>query len=1235
MSTIARGDRMLLLRAALVGLCSLAVLLACANSALATRPYEFKAAFGSKCLAQPCTGESLQKPAGVAVNEETGDLYVVDEGEAGQHGRVVRFSEAGAFLSEFNGSGTLPGEEHAAGSLKRAGEVETGRFEEPQTIAVDNSCLLRKLTKVECEEKDPSNGDVYVVDAGISHRVVDKYSPSGEYLGQISEGEEGGVKKRFARALDGVAVDTKGGVWVYQETRVLQHYDDKTPNAFLEAKGISLPCCGLPGFAIDASGGFYLRLILGANRRIAKLDPSAKVIKEEVLKEGSNSVAANQVNSNALIDNDTSVAVLEPTGEVIERLGEGHLSEAAGIGMNAAAGSFYVGEDAAAATDALAAFGPAEPAAPRVERESFANVSAGEASLEAQINPRSEEGEAPTQWRFAYGRCQSATSCAESGYEASVPATPGQIQADFEAHTVSAKLEGLQANTTYHFRALASNSHGEGQGAEVQLRTQTEGGELVLPDQRAFELVSPPDKQGALIEPIAETGVVQAAASGDGVTYLANAPTEAEPQGNNNHVQVLSRRSSNAWSSRDIAIPHSGPTGVAIGPGSEYKLFDPELTLSAVQPFGEFIPALSEEASESTAYLHDLTEACASHCYRPLVTRANDTASPFVPFGEAELCIASETRKSKVACGPEFLGASADLAHIVLRSSAALAEGAIGGELYEWSGGRLAQVSVLPGGEPAPVESELGNARQGSARGAISSDGARIVWSTPGATPEALYLRDMGRGETVQLDKAEEVEGAPCEECESGGGQFQLASADGSRVLFTDTRKLTEDAGAEAVKGRADLYECEVVLRAGKLACALFDLTPKGAGPAEVQGSVLGASEDASWVYFVAKGALSEAANARGQRALAGQPNLYLRHGGTTRFIATLAPGDEADWGKLGFLRSQPTRVSASGRYLALMSEAAPTGYDNRDVATGEPVAEVYLYDAESGKLACASCEPSGARPVGVEYEKLMPGNGGLAGGPRDIWPAQALVAANVPGWTTITSGHAKSRYQPRYLSDAGRLFFNSADALVTQDTNNTEDVYEYEPPGVGSCSEAAESFSARAGGCVSLISSGTSAQESAFLDASESGDDVFFLTSARLSPLDSDSARDVYDAHVCSAEAPCITYAPAPSPPCASESACKAPASPLPQIFGAPPSATAQSTGNLAPKPPAPAPRESAEQRRLKNLAKALRACRAKKNKRKRKSCEAQARKRYAKPKPKGKAKGHKARPARGRAHR
>ena len=511
---------------------ALLVSLTCTGSALASRGHEFTSTFGTPCILEPCTGESLKKPNGVAVNEATGDVYVVDEGA----NRVVRFDKEGAFLSEFNGSGLLLGEGKAAGGGEVPGEVPTGEFSKPETIAVDNSCVLLKLAEPACKTEDPSNGDVYVVDAG--HTVVDKYTPEGEYVGQIAAGEEG----RFERRLEGVAVDPSGRVWVYQEDRTISGFTNGVPNVFsTRTPVISLSGFTGSGLAVDGTGNFYVRNLVAGLGRITKVAPSGAVLSEEIDKEESSAVAVDQTNNNALIDNLASLAVFNAEGSELERLGKEkdkeHLLAGAGVGVDAATSTIYVADATAAQ---VVIFGPQEPSAPSIESESFSGITSESASLGAELNPRSDPGDAATKYRFQYERCPTLdpSSCQGTAY-VEVPGSPGELSPDFEAQTVAASLAGLQPNTTYSFRVLAENAHdpsnpqaGEGRS----FTTQGPGGELALPDNRGFELVSPPDKQGALIEPISETGVVQAAADGSGITYLSNAATEAEPAGVDNLV---------------------------------------------------------------------------------------------------------------------------------------------------------------------------------------------------------------------------------------------------------------------------------------------------------------------------------------------------------------------------------------------------------------------------------------------------------------------------------------------------------------------------------------------------------------------------------------------------------------------------------------------------------------------------------------------------------------------------
>ena len=99
-----------------------------------------------------------------------------------------------------------------------------------------------------------------------------------------------------------------------------------------------------------------------------------------------------------------------------------------------------------------------------------------------------------------------------------------------------------------------------------------------------------------------------------------------------------------------------------------------------------------------------------------------------------------------------------------------------------------------------------------------------------------------------------------------------------------------------------------------------------------------------------------------------------------------------------------------------------------------------------------------------------------------------------------------------RFIStDGNRVFFDSPEPLVPEDGNSRQDVYEWERESSGSCTPG----SGVNGGCVDLLSGGTSAASSWLLDASASGEDVFIATRAQLSSVDQNYAYDVYDARV------------------------------------------------------------------------------------------------------------------------
>jgi len=326
--------------------------------------------------------------------------------------------------------------------------------------------------------------------------------------------------------------------------------------------------------------------------------------------------------------------------------------------------------------------------------------------------------------------------------------------------------------------------------------------------------------------------------------------------------------------------------------------------------------------------------------------------------------------------------------------------------------------------------------------------------------------------------------------------------------------------------------------------------------------------------------------------------NLYVTHytGGKweTKFIATLAGGDEpkgaagsaieehddeGDWrGEEGGTLnndlgpgSHTVRVTPDGTTLAFESERSLTGYDNEPVqpgagATGDkctergqelresdpavPCREVYLYHVESSShpptLVCASCDPSGARPVG----------------PAELGGQEEEVANGF----LVPSVH----YLPHNLSGTGgRLFFQSPDALVPHDSNNQTDVYEWEQPaspaevanGENSCTSSSPTFSVSGGGCVFPISDVAGDFESRFMDASPSGDNVFVETKDQLVPeADADSRANVYDVRVGGGFP--VSLAP---PVCDNGDSCKPPVSAQPSIFAASGSATFSGLGNPA----------------------------------------------------------------------
>jgi hypothetical protein len=772
---------------------------------------------------------------------------------------------------------------------------------------------------------------------------------------------------------------------------------------------------------------------------------------------------------------------------------------------------------------------------PRVQAESVSGVTLTSAKLEALVNPG---GEAAT-YRFQY---VSEADFKASGYTnaTEVPLGGEAIEAGDADVVVAAEINDLAELSTYHYRVLITSSRGTDTGKDKLFTTYTtEGGQL--PDGRVYEQATPVDKAGS--NPKGGLDLVLAANDGSGITYYSNGVIPGA-DGGQQFPGYLAKRATDGsgWATQGLLPPASnGP--VAYFRGSSEDL---SRTYSTQGPAG---------GVDATLYERD----SATGAIRSIAGGLKDGEDSYNAYA------ASSADDSRVLIG---------LAGYDLPSGAA--PNSPNTYVWEPATETLHLVGVLndqqsPAGGTTPGSfSPRGGRMYTLYENAISRDGARVFFSS--IDTHQIYLRQnptrpqspMDGDQCSVLTDACTVEvSAPEEGINDPNGRqpatLAIATPDGSLAFFTSPGKLTANATTGPEDNGKDLY------RFNADSGELTDLTPDTVDPngAEVQG-VVGASDDGSYIYFVANGVLAPGAspgdckneqfdssgyNDNFLNYTTGDCNLYLWHDGEISFIAPQNAGAGNGPGAENWLRNSPlgeqeksARVTPDGRTLIFRSQEELTSYDN------EGSGEIYRYSADDGKLVCVSCAPSGIPPLGP---------------------------ASLQGFRVTTGNSDPPRsIQTRNLSaDGQRVFFETPDKLVAADVNgddsclppslvsgqvsfSCQDVYEWEADGSGSCHSSAQN-----GGCLYLLSSGTSSEASYFGDASASGNDVFLFTVQPLVAQDKDQLIDIYDARV---DGGIASQNEMPRPICEGD-ACLGPATP-PPAYQSPDSASFFAPGN--PKP-------------------------------------------------------------------
>jgi hypothetical protein len=830
------------------------------------------------------------------------------------------------------------------------------------------------------------------------------------------------------------------------------------------------------------------------------------------------------------------------------------------------------------------------PAAPVVESETATDVGTVEARLEATVNP----GNSETAYHFEYGPAVGSYDVSLPVGEihaglagVGVGAALTDLTPDTTYHyrvVVSNALPGSVDGPDQAFTTSAVQGTGSPSPCpNEQLRAEQPYASS-LPDCRAYEMASPLETLGNDATDSFAYTFARASVSGEAVTY-ASRGTFANPTGATGESQLISRRGPDGWSTQSVTPLHD-PTAAEINSSYETIDFTPELTegiantnaaLTSESPGGASEQLyLANFGSDSYRYLGsdevNITGSSTDLSHEVLGEYRQPTEwvnGQIVPLSVANNGEAIETYFSG------WHGVSADGSRVYLRGvngqvlylreNVERPQSAMNGEAcIDPSDACTIDISAsqkTDGSGPKGADLNEGSVQYSSASANGSkafftsdqeltndantgvSDRQEIVLSNASGGTYTLTFKGQTTAPIAYDATPAEVQSALEALSSIGAGNVTV---EGSIVTFAGTLAGSEQPamiadGSSLTAGGAvslnvlarpgnDLYEYD--LETGKLKDLTVDDSDRDG--AHVLG-VSQISEEGSYVYFVAEGAISG-------HAVAGKPNLYVSHeGGGPTFIATLSALDITDWGAEA-PDENAAAVTPSGNNLAFVSEDSLTGYDNEQAepgqCEGEPPGggmetgrckEIYLYNADANVLVCASCNPSGARPIG-----------------------SSSFAPQISSKFGV--------YRVRNLIEGGTLFFDSSDALVPHASDGRVNVYEYESGHVYPISDVAGGY------------------ESFFLDASPNGSDVFFGSADQLVPQDTSNNVVVYDARVGGGFP--VTVAP---PPCDNGDACKPPPAPQLAVFGAPGSATFSGPGNLAPVAAKPAVKAKAKSAKCK----------------------------------------------------
>ncbi len=706
---------------------------------------------------------------------------------------------------------------------------------------------------------------------------------------------------------------------------------------------------------------------------------------------------------------------------------------------------------------------------------------------------------------------------------------------------------------------------------EEQLRLEDHSTQL--PDCRSYELITAPYKDGyqAFFD----------AMSPDGNRILLNAlGTFGGAQGNHSveGTMYVSQRTSSGWQQTPVTLPAS------------------------TYPYAQWIDA-STDLNRTLFTARTATQSGDAEDF--YIREADGSAvlvGPKLPPEKDEAPPSSY--QSRYATLMKYAGASRDLSRIYMEM-----EGGVywpgddtftGLSLYEFTGvgnsePKLVAVNnkgTFAHNSEADLISQCGVALGGEFGGsrfnAISSSGVSVFFTANAATcggsgPVAneVYAR-VDKAETVHISEPSAEDCATCNTSSPEGAAFAGASEDGTKAFF-----LSEQSELLPGAKGMNIYEYAVN---GPAHNKLVRVAESVAEPGVL--GVARISADGSHVYFVATGILAANESSNNEKAAEGANNMYVFDSvtGTTAFVAILSSEDAPVWAASD--DGRPVQTTPDGKFAIFASRAHLTPDD----VSGEGIAQIFEYDAETGELARISVGQKGNYFCGGTGES-DPGYN-CDGNVNNSSYQVEVGSIQLSFFNVRAVGAAKTAISP----DGSTITFTTNDALTPQAENSLSsrlcaNGYEYRWRGK------------IADGDVSLLSDGQDLNVarncgSGVIGRDPSGANVIVGSIDRLVSQDTDTQRDYYDARETGGF-------PATVPPVDCGEACQSGLALAPSLLS-PNSTMPPGAGNLAPPAVKPAMQKATGSlSRRQKLAKALARCR-KAPRQKRARCEVRAKKKY-----------------------